>query len=59
MVPQTLSVPNLELLERNVRVGGDRSGRIETLNEADAVKFENCAPYIREWMEKKIEGGVY
>jgi anti-anti-sigma regulatory factor len=21
--------------------------------EADGVKFENCAPYIREWMERE------
>jgi hypothetical protein len=52
MIPQTLSYLK--------GVGGDQSGRDALLRgEADAVKFEKCAPYIREWMEKKIEGGIY
>jgi hypothetical protein len=33
-------------------VGRDAMGFLARC-EADGVKLENCAPYIREWMERE------
>jgi hypothetical protein len=41
-----LDLKDVSLVDRDVM-------RFFTCCEADGVKFENCPPYIREWMERE------